>query len=176
MISWNASHLPGFSFIPGCTRDRRPGFARAAPVCPGRKRQEPNDEIEERPIAPTDPAPPDSEELLDAITTSLEDHLAEDMVVVELKGKSSIADYMVIASGRANRQVIAMAEHLAQLLKGRGLVGITPEGLQRGDWVLIDAGDVIVHLFRPEVREFYNVEKMWGAELPEPDRGAGAPA
>ncbi len=99
--------------------------------------------------------------------------MAEDVVVIELRGKSSIADYMVIASGRGSRQVIAMADHLVQLFKTHGQVGITPEGVKQGDWVLIDGGDIIVHLFRPEVREFYNLEKMWGVEISENDRSSG---
>lgn len=98
------------------------------------------------------------------IETILDDHQAEDVVVISLEGKSSIADYMVIASGRSTRQVIALAENLVQALKEKGVVGIRPEGIRQGDWVLIDAGDIIIHLFRPEVREFYNLEKMW-----EPD-------
>ena len=77
---------------------------------------------------------------------------------------------MVVATGRSSRQITAMAEHLVQALKDDGLTGLTPEGLRQADWVLIDAGDVIVHLFRPEIRAFYGLEKMWGAELIEPDR------
>jgi ribosome-associated protein len=77
---------------------------------------------------------------------------------------------MIIASGRSNRQIAAMAHHLVRRLKELGIKGVTPEGLRQRDWVLVDAGDVIVHLFRPEVRRFYNLEKMWGAELGEPDR------
>lgn len=94
------------------------------------------------------------------------------MVVIELRGKSSICDQMVVASGRAQRHVAAMAEHLAEDVKP--LLGRAPavEGLPAGDWVLLDAGDVIVHLFRPEVRSFYNLEKMWGAELSEPAAAA----
>lgn len=115
------------------------------------------------------------DELLEAVKKTLEDHLAEGVVVIDLRGKSSIGDYMVIASGRSGRQVVAMATHLTQLLKGKGLIGITPEGARQGDWVLIDAGDIIIHLFRPEVRDFYKLEKMWGAEIPEPDVGSGAP-
>lgn len=96
-------------------------------------------------------------------------------MVIELAGKSDIADYMVIASGRSGRQVATMAEHLVQVAKTHGIVGARPEGLKQADWVLLDAGDVIVHLFRPEVREFYNLEKMWNvdmapAETPEQDR------
>ncbi len=106
------------------------------------------------------------------VKTSLEDDQAEDLVVIDLAGKSSIADYMVIASGRAQRHVGAMAEHLREKLKAAGLSSVPVEGAQRCDWVLIDAGDIIIHLFRPEVREFYNLEKMWGLELPEPSRPA----
>ncbi len=95
---------------------------------------------------------------------SLEDDKAEDVVVIDLKGKSAFADYMVIASGRSNRQVVAIAEHLADKLKQTGH-GYTPvEGKQGGDWVLVDAGDVVVHIFRPEPRAFYALEKMWALE------------
>ncbi len=100
---------------------------------------------------------------------TLEEHQAEDIVVIELEGKSTIGDYMVIAAGNTSRQIAALAGHLLQLLKQHGLVGLTPEGLRQGDWVLIDAGDIIIHLFRPEVRAFYNLEKMWRAPVAEPD-------
>ena len=112
--------------------------------------------------------------MLDAITRELEDRLAEDVVVIALAGKSTIADYMVVATGRSNRQVVALSEHLIKSLKDRGVIGVRPEGIPQGDWVLIDAGDIIIHLFRPEVRAFYNLEKMWGVALPEPDRSSGA--
>ena len=118
-------------------------------------------------------ATPAQDAVLDAVISSLNDHLAEDVVVIDLKGKSAIADYMVIASGRGSRQVIAMADHLVRLLKTHGQVGITPEGMKQGDWVLIDGGDIIIHLFRPEVREFYNLEKMWGVDISENDRSSG---
>lgn len=100
----------------------------------------------------------------------LDDHQAEDIVVIDLHGKSTIGDHMVIATGRSSRQVIALAEALIQALKEKGLTGIKPEGAQQGDWILIDAGDVIVHLFRPEVREFYSLEKMWEADFSEPEQ------
>jgi ribosome-associated protein len=106
---------------------------------------------------------PTGEALLRLVATSLEDDKAEDLVVIDLTQKSSIADAMVIASGRSARQVSAMAEHLLERLKAAGLKGVVAEGMARGDWVLIDGGDVIVHIFRPEVRAFYNLEKMWGA-------------
>jgi len=98
---------------------------------------------------------------------SLSEDQAEAVVVIDLDGKSSIADFMVVASGRSARHVAATAEHLIERLKAAGLHAVPSEGLRQGDWVLIDAGDVIVHLFRPEVRDFYNLEKMWGHALPE---------
>jgi ribosome-associated protein len=107
------------------------------------------------------PGERDSSALLSDILASLEDDKAEDIVTIPLAGKSEMADHMVIASGRSSRQVSAIAEHLTDRLKhDRGIVART-EGKDLGDWVLIDAGDVIVHVFRPEVREFYQLEKMW---------------
>ena len=88
---------------------------------------------------------------------------AEDCVSIDLAGKSSIADVMVVASGRSQRHVAAVAEHLVKDLEQAGVPQLRTEGLRQGDWVLIDAGDVIVHVFRPEVREHYNLEKMWSA-------------
>jgi nicotinate-nucleotide adenylyltransferase len=106
----------------------------------------------------------DTEALLALVRRSLDDDKAEDVVVIDLKGKSAFADYMVIASGRSNRQVVAIADHLADKLKQAGH-GYTPvEGKQGGDWVLVDAGDVVVHVFRPEPRAFYALEKMWALE------------
>ena len=99
--------------------------------------------------------------MLDLIETSLANDKAEDIIVVDLNGKTSIADYMVIATGRSARQVGAMAEHLMERLKAQG-VAVSLEGMRECDWVLLDAGDVVVHLFKPEVRMFYNLEKMWG--------------
>ena len=93
---------------------------------------------------------------------SLDEDQAQDVVSIPLEGKSSIADYMVIASGRSTRQVAAIATHLAERLKKGGHGSPRIEGLPAADWVLIDAGDVVVHLFRPEVRSFYNLERMWG--------------
>lgn len=110
---------------------------------------------------------PDPEHVLSVVQSSLEDDKAEDLVVIPLAEKSNIADYMVIASGRSQRQVSAMAGHLQEKLKAAGLKDVRVEGAERCDWVLLDAGDVIVHLFRPEVRAFYNLEKMWALELPD---------
>jgi ribosome-associated protein len=105
--------------------------------------------------------------LLDCIEQALDDGKAEDVVVIDLQGKTSIADQMVIATGRSQRQVSALAERVLTALRERGSARASSEGMRQGDWVLIDAGDVIVHLFRPEVRSFYNLEKMWGAALDE---------
>ncbi len=109
----------------------------------------------------------ESVRLLELVQSSLEDDKVEDLVVIDLADKTSIADYMVIGSGRSQRQVGAMAEHLREKLKAAGVRGVGLEGMERCDWVLIDAGDIIVHLFRPDVRAFYNLEKMWGLDLPK---------
>jgi ribosome-associated protein len=95
---------------------------------------------------------------------------AEDIISIDLAGKSSIADYMVIATGRSNRQLSSMAQHLDEKLTKSGIKKVSIEGLTQGEWVLLDGGDVIVHLFKPDIRRFYNLEKMWGVELPEPER------
>ena len=106
--------------------------------------------------------PPEaSQKLLDLVLKSLDTDKAEDIIAIDLSNKSPMADYMVVASGRSNRHVAAIAEHLSVELKKHGHRG-RAEGLPQGDWVLIDAMDIIVHVFRPEVRAFYNLEKMWG--------------
>ncbi|HWB50838.1 MAG TPA: nicotinate-nucleotide adenylyltransferase [Stellaceae bacterium] len=110
------------------------------------------------------PAEPPARELLATILASLEDGKALDIVAIDLAGKTLLADYMVIASGRTARQVAALTEHLLEALGKKRRVSV--EGKAQGDWVLVDAGDVIVHLFRPEIRAYYNLEKMWGASLP----------
>ena len=96
------------------------------------------------------------------VIQQLDDDQAQEIVSIPLEGKSSIADHMVIASGRSTRQVAAMANKLAEKIKQSGKAMPRIEGLPAADWVLIDAGDVVVHLFRPEVRGFYNLERMWG--------------
>lgn len=98
--------------------------------------------------------------ILDIITATLDDMKAEDVVVIDLEGKTSIASYMVVASGNSNRHVASIAQKIEENLKAAGHKS-TSEGEEKADWVLIDAFDVIVHIFRPEVREFYNLEKMW---------------
>jgi ribosome-associated protein len=100
------------------------------------------------------------------ILNRLDDEKAQDVVFIDLKDKSSVADGMIVASGRSHRHVGAMADHLLRMLKDEGHGKARVEGLPHCDWVLIDAGDVIVHLFRPEVRSFYNIEKIWSVEPP----------
>lgn len=100
-------------------------------------------------------------QLLNLVLDSLQSDKAEDVIPIALKGKSEMADYMVIATGRSSRQVVAMSEKLSERLKGELGRACRMEGKESGDWVLIDCGDVVVHIFRPEVREFYQLEKMW---------------
>lgn len=100
-------------------------------------------------------------ELLELILNSLESDKAEDIVHIDLRGRSSIGDFMVICSGRSSRQVAAMSEKLVERIKAETGRTSKIEGKDTGDWVLIDTGDVVVHVFRPEVREFYQLEKMW---------------
>ncbi len=114
------------------------------------------------------------QQMLEFVQHSLDQDKAEDLVTIDLRGKSEVADYMVICSGRSTRQVSAMAEKLADSLKQDHGVFSRVEGKEQGDWVLIDAGDVIVHIFRPEVRDFYQLEKMWMS--PEEARSALAQA
>ncbi|HZT27319.1 MAG TPA: ribosome silencing factor [Pseudolabrys sp.] len=104
---------------------------------------------------------PSAEETLRIVLARLEEMKAEDSVTIDLAGKSSIADFMVVASGRSNRHVAAIAEHVIRDVEDARVPRVRVEGLRQGDWVLIDAGDVIVHVFRPEVRAHYNLEKMW---------------
>ena len=131
------------------------------------------------PSAPEDPAPavepsPDyplspalQGILSDLILARLDDDQAQDVILIDLKDKSSVADAMIVASGRSHRHVGAIADHLLRALKDAGHGRARVEGLPHCDWVLIDAGDVIVHLFRPEVRAFYNLEKIWSVEPPK---------
>jgi ribosome-associated protein len=107
-----------------------------------------------------------SQELLDTVLECLDDAKAEEVVSIDLNGKSSIADHMVVASGRAQRHVGAIADQLVERLRAAGQGKAKVEGQPACDWVLIDAGDVIVHVFRPEVRSFYNLEKLWSAKSP----------
>jgi ribosome-associated protein len=107
-----------------------------------------------------------STDVLTTVLDSLSDAKAEDIVAIDLAGKTSIGDHMVIASGRSQRHVGAIAEQLREKLKSQGHTNPRIEGMPNCDWVLIDSGDIIVHIFRPEVRQFYNLEKMWSADRP----------
>lgn len=149
-----------------------PTFKGPAPGCGGAKSWEESHLTHQAPVASaTNPETAflslgerGDSELLSLVLASLDDDKAEEIVSIPLAGKSEMADHMVIASGRSSRQVAAISEKLADRLKSE--FGIVPriEGRELGDWVLIDAGDVIVHVFRPEVREFYQLEKMWQPE------------
>lgn len=128
----------------------------------------------------TDPVPAlSAEDLLKSVIASLDDNKAEEITSIDLAGKTGIADYMVIATGGSQRQVAALTDYVVKGLKKRGHKDIVVQGLEQADWVLIDVGDVIVHIFRPEVRSFYNLDKLWttdieeGAEQPSDDDPSG---
>jgi ribosome-associated protein len=116
---------------------------------------EPSDNVQDRIAA-----------LEELILARLDDDKAQDVIFIDLKGKSAVADGLIVASGRSHRHVGAMADHLMRALKDEGYGKCRVEGMPHCDWVLIDTGDVIVHLFRPEVRSFYNIEKIWSVEPP----------
>jgi len=105
--------------------------------------------------------------VLPGVLESLDDAKAEDIVSIDLRGKTALADDMIIATGRSNVHVAAIADRVIKACKAVGCAAPRVEGLPQGDWVLIDAGDIIVHVFRPEVRLFYNLEKMWGGDRPK---------
>jgi len=117
-------------------------------------------------------ARPAASETLSLILSRLDDMKAEETVTIDLRGKSPLSDYMVVTTGRVNRHVGAIAENVAKGLKESGVTNVRIEGLPTCDWVLIDSGDVVVHVFRPEVRSFYNLERMW---TPEADKTARKP-
>ncbi|MEM8811702.1 MAG: ribosome silencing factor [Pseudomonadota bacterium] len=117
--------------------------------------------VANQPIEPEAPSEPKA--AIDVILESLEESKAQEIVNLDITGKSSLADHMVVASGRSHRHVGAIADQLLRALKNAGHGSARVEGLPHCDWVLVDAGDVIAHIFRPEVREFYNIEKMWSA-------------
>jgi ribosome-associated protein len=112
------------------------------------------------------PAQKKDTELLSRIVKSLDDDKAEDIVTIDLEGRSSLADALIIATGRSSRHVASIAEHLARKLKEAGYGTRPIDGASQGDWVLVDAGDVIVHIFRPEVRTYYDLEGMWRVDEP----------
>ena len=103
--------------------------------------------------------------MIDVVLQSLDDAKAEQTVAIDIAGKSSLADHMVVTTGRSNRHVAAVADQVVKALRESGFTKPRIEGLPHADWVLVDGGDVIVHIFRPEVREFYNIEKMWQADF-----------
>jgi ribosome-associated protein len=115
---------------------------------------------------------PAAKETLRRVLASLDDMKAEDSVTIDLTGKTSIGDYMVVTTGRSARHVGALADNVVKDLHDAGLRGVRVEGMRQSDWVLIDAGDVIVHVFREEVRAFYNLEKMWSAGGPDRKRSS----
>ena len=110
---------------------------------------------------------PESKDLSNFIQEILDENSAQDVIDIDIRGKSSIADYLLVASGRSNRHVSALADYVQRGLKERGFKELVVEGQEASDWVLIDAGDVILHVFRPEVRVFYNLEKIWSVPLPK---------
>lgn len=118
-------------------------------------------------IEPVPSAASDRAELRELVEASLSDDKAVEPLTLDLRGKTTIADYMVIATGTSQRHVASMAQKLVQRLKAAGISGVAIEGGEAADWLLIDAGDVVVHLFRDEVRGFYNLEKLWGMTPPE---------
>jgi len=127
-------------------------------------------------IPQTKKALPVSEDILKLVESSLDGDKAENVVVIDLTGKTAIADSLVIASGTSQRHVSSMAEHIQRALKTAGLKRIAVEGAGQSDWVLIDAGDVIIHLFRPEVRDFYGLEKLWSPPPGADDVSSGVGA
>ena len=118
---------------------------------------------------PVSKARPAADETLSLVLASLDDMKAEDTLTLDLRGKTSIGDYMVVTTGRSNRHVGSVADNLIRDLHKGGVKSVRSEGIPQCDWVLIDAGDVIVHVFRPEVRAFYNLEKMWSGSGARPD-------
>jgi ribosome-associated protein len=112
-----------------------------------------------------EPAPTPGPKMIDVVLQSLEDAKAEQTIAIDIAGKSALADHMVVTTGRSNRHVSAVADQVVKALRDNGFDKPRIEGLPHADWVLVDGGDVIVHIFRPEVREFYNIEKMWQADF-----------
>jgi ribosome-associated protein len=130
------------------------------------KKAAPKKTTAKKPVA----VPVEQPEVLARILASLEDDKAEEIVAINLAGRSSLCDAVVVASGRSSRHVASIAEHLARRLKEAGYGTRPMNGTQQGDWALVDAGDVIVHVFRPEVRAYYDLESMWSVEEPKHTR------
>ncbi|NHO32169.1 ribosome silencing factor [Acetobacter fallax] len=150
--------------------DARLAEAAKAPGTPRKKAAAagPAKGAKKRPHAPAE----DIERYVKLITGSIDDDKGEDIVVIDLTGRASFADRMIVATGVADRQISAMAQHIDRKLREEGLKRILVEGANGSDWVLIDAGDIVIHLFKAEARELYGLERMWGAELDEPDEEA----
>ena len=119
------------------------------------------------PAAPLLSENDDAKALSDFVQSILDENSAQDVIEIDIQGKSSVADYMLVASGRSARHVSALADYVIRGLKEQGFKSLGIEGRETGDWVLIDVGDVILHIFRPEVRLFYNLEKIWSVPLPQ---------
>lgn len=117
---------------------------------------------------------PSADQIRDLVLQSLDDDKGLDITSIPLQGKSSIADYMIIASGSSGRQIMAMSDHVEEKLKKMGAAILGREGKSQGDWIVIDAIDVVIHLFRPEVREFYGLERMWIADAADEVMTVGA--
>ena len=144
-------------------RRRRPASARRIPTLT----LSPHDEAASAPLAPVVPSKrQDAGHLAQAVLTSLEDAKAEDIVSVDLRGKTTLADLMIVATGRSSVHVRAIADRVVKACKAAGFAAPRIEGLPHCDWVLLDAHDAIIHIFKPDVRQFYNLEKMWGADRP----------
>ena len=147
----------------GKATETGPAAAKASPAKPAPAKQT---------KAAAQPKSPDAFELATMVVQQLDDDKAENILNSPLAGKSPMADAMIVASGRSARHVSALADHVSQKLKEAGAPKVRVEGLPNADWVLIDAGDLIVHIFRPEVREFYNLERIWAGDTPTTARAA----
>jgi len=147
----------------GKATETGPAAAKASPAKPAPAKQT---------KAAAQPKSPDAFELATMVVQQLDDDKAENILNIPLAGKSPMADAMIVASGRSARHVSALADHVSQKLKEAGAPKVRVEGLPNADWVLIDAGDLIVHIFRPEVREFYNLERIWAGDTPTTARAA----
>ena len=138
--------------LPGCVRQRKKGSTNLSTPALSRAAKRRSEPVSRR---------PDAEQTLSTVLAALEDMKAEDITTIDLTGKSSIGDYMVVATGRSQRHVASVADNVVKDLEQSGITRVRVEGMRQADWVLIDSGDVIVHVFRPEIRSFYNIEKMW---------------
>lgn len=146
---------------------KKPGKKAAPKKVAAKKKTPAKKPAVQKPVAAVKQAPP---EVLARILASLEDDKAEEIVSIDLSGRSSLCDAIVVASGRSSRHVASIAEHLARRLKEAGYGTRPLNGAGQGDWALVDCGDVIVHVFRPEVRAYYDLEGMWSVDEPKRSR------